>query len=275
MLLARRLADLLGVRRVVEIAAGHQSRVFDLGAADGEHLVAKVLDASMVDAAEVVRRLEAIAELAEIDRRVCRPRPLDGRLVVPLECDGHAYLVACSEHAGGTPLDPTSAVDARLMGAGLAQLHASMRRVPRHDLPLVAALRAVEAADDGTDQLLHGDFGWDNLRRDGGRLRIFDLEDCGYGPAAFDVANALYLVLFSSMVTDRAVGYRAFEAAFLDGYGPTLDRGDVARFVDLRVEALRRWTDAPASAPIGIRTADAAWHEVLRSFVRRYEAGER
>lgn len=275
MSLAHQIADVLAARDVVEIAAGHQSRVFDVRTLAGEHLVAKVLDASLVDAAEVARRMEAIAELAELDRRVCRPVPIDGRLVAPLALGGRAHLVACYERAEGTALAAARAADARLMGASLAGLHASLRRVRRHDLPHVAALRVCDTPDDGTFQLLHGDFGCDNVRRRDRVVRIFDFDDSGYGPVAFDVANALYLVLFSSMVSDRDLGYRAFEAAFLDGYGPTVDRADVERFVDLRVEALRRWTEAPAAAPIGIRTADPAWHEVLRLFVRRYEAGER
>lgn len=42
---------------------------------------------------------------------------------------------------------------------------------------------------------------------------------------------------------------------------------DLDRFIDLRVEALRRWLGDLESAPIGIRTASSEWLTTLRSFV--------
>ncbi len=279
MTLARDLSDRLGSSAVLEFGAGHQSRVFDVTGPGSERCVAKVLDAAMVRADVVVERVEAVAELARLDPQVCGPILVDGELVMAFESGGRAYLVTRYEYAAGTALDPTSADDARLMGAGLAQLHASLRGVRRRALPIVAALGATDVVDDGSFQLLHGDFNHDNLRRAGGVLRVFDFDDCGYGPVAFDVANALYMVLFASMTTDLRVGYRSFEEAFLAGYGPLdglgVDPRAVGHFIDVRVRALRVWLDDLGSAPIGIRTAGPAWHEVLRNFVRRYETGER
>ena len=65
-----------------------------------------------------------------------------------------------------------------------------------------------------------------------------------------------------------------FRPSFLAGYvsssGVSLDEDTLDRFIDLRVEALRIWLDDLDGAPIGIRTASASWHDVLRSFVTRY-----
>jgi len=124
------------------------------------------------------------------------------------------------------------------------------------------------------DELLHGDFSAANLRVMNGVARIFDLDDCGYGPPAFDVANSLYMVLFDASVHEEMKTYQAFERSFVDGYvsasGPHLAEGSVDRFVDLRVRALASWLDDLDGAPIGIRTASPAWRATLRSFVSGY-----
>ena len=46
--------------------------------------VAKVLDASMIDRADLEARLVVITALADIDHHVCRPLPIDGQLAVEL-----------------------------------------------------------------------------------------------------------------------------------------------------------------------------------------------
>lgn len=98
--------------------------------------------------------------------------------------------------------------------------------------------------------------------------------DC-CGPRSFEIANALYMVLFASTIEDEIERYRTFENAFLGGYetedSHTVDRRSVDHFVDLRVRALECWLDDLPTAPIGVRTATPQWHQTLRSFVSSYE----
>lgn len=273
--LARRLAKLVGTTSVREILGGHQSQVFEV-ARSGRRMVVKVRDAVTVDRAALQTRVETVAALATIDPRVCGPVPLDGSLVTTLDGDnGWVGLVTCYEYADGEAPDTASPADAALMGSALARLHQSMRSIERKGLPLVAALDTVEPDWTGPTQLLHGDFNAGNLRRTDGVTRIFDFDDCGYGPPAFDVANALYMVLFDDLTGRQPSVYRSFHEAFLYGYandtGDALDLDDVSWFIDLRVTALQSWLDEPATAPIGIRNSPPAWHKTLRAFIRRYQ----
>ena len=107
--------------------------------------------------------------------------------------------------------------------------------------------------------------------------RLIDFDDCGYGPVAFDVANALYMVLFDASVGDRPKLYATFRPGFLAGYrqaaGRPLDDGEVDGFIDARVAALGRWLDDLPNAPIGIRTSSPEWLQTLRAFVAGYRSG--
>jgi Ser/Thr protein kinase RdoA (MazF antagonist) len=150
-----------------------------------------------------------------------------------------------------------------------------LARITSQGIPQVAALRTLSLNVDDEFQLLHGDFNSGNLRRDGSVLRVFDFEDCGYGPRSFEIANALYMVLFSSTIANEIPRYRIFEDAFVSGYGThdgqDVDRRAVDRYIDLRVDALAGWLDDLPTAPIGIRTATPQWHQTLRSFARSYQ----
>ncbi len=266
---------LTGAASVRELGEGHQSRVFELTMADRPRLVAKVVDAAAVDADIVIARVDAVAELADIDARVCRPVAIARRLVNPIsDDDGGSWLLLCSEFADGVAFDVTATGDAALMGATLAGLHRSLALVVQRGIPEVAALRTVGSELGGDVQLLHGDFNTGNLRRRGATVKVFDFEDCGYGPRAFEIANALYMVLFTETIDGRAAQYPEFEDAFLAGYAAEdscdVDRHAVDGFLDLRVLALERWLDDLPTAPIGIRTATPEWHETLRFFTTSY-----
>lgn len=146
-------------------------------------------------------------------------------------------------------------------------------------LPLISALRVastVRADAASTDQLLHGDFSASNLRQTDDGVRVFDFDDCGYGPPEFDVANALYMVLFDQTVHGTFPTYETFRRSFIDGYlnssEPSIGLGTLDHFIDLRVQALAAWLDDLDSAPTGIRTAPSAWHATLRSFVSAYRS---
>lgn len=190
---------------------------------------------------------------------------------------GRPVLVLCYDFADGVAFDVTSSSDAELMGSTLAGLHGSLAaRLAPGGIPQLAALRAV-LPDLGEEdiQLLHGDFNSANLRRSGSTARVFDLEDCGFRPRSFEIANTLYMVLFTSTVENAIERYQPFEDAFLSGYvtedSKDVDRDAVDRFVDLRVRALGRWLEDLSTAPNGIRTASPQWHETLRSFVGGYK----
>jgi Ser/Thr protein kinase RdoA (MazF antagonist) len=276
--LGERLAMLMDGATIHEVSEGRQSRVFVASrSAVDRPVIVKVLDASLVDRGELETRVAAVAELSDLNSSVCRPLPIDGRLVNKLDVDGgYVGLVTCYEYAVGTALVADRSNDALVMGKSLALLHVSMRRLQPKSLPLVAALRTVRFDTGGPMQLLHGDFNASNLRRADGVLRIFDFDDCGYGPPHFDVANALYMVLFDDMTGDSTSNYRTFTEAFLTGYseasGRPIEPDEVQRFIDLRVAALESWLDNPVTAPTGIRTAPAKWHTALRSFIESYRS---
>ena len=206
------LVDVFDAVVVHELMEGEQSRAFRMVGADGSISVVKLLDASMADRAELDVRLVVTNGLADIDARVCRPLPTHGDLAVELtDADGHNWYVVRYEFAAGRPLNPGNAQDATSMGTALSELHSSMSRLAPVSLPLVAALRTAprDAITAGArpHQLLHGDFNAGNLRVSDGMVRIFDFDDCGYGPPEFDVANALYMVLFDAVDPRRHQTY--------------------------------------------------------------------
>lgn len=272
--LTGRLRAALPIEMIESLEGGHQSRVFRAIGPSGR-LVVKVQEAALVDRADLVTRLDVVATLADLDPSVCRPLSIDGTRIVELCTDGQVeHYVTCFAFAAGISPDPARATDAEAMGVALARLHRSMQRLPPFPLPAVAALDAVaveEPADTGCRQLLHGDFNAGNLRLDDSTVRVFDFDECGYGPPVFDVANALYMVLFDERTAGRTDIFERFRAAFLRGYvaesHSPIDDEAVDRFIDLRVDALAAWLDDLDHAPAGIRTASPTWLATLRAFV--------
>jgi Ser/Thr protein kinase RdoA (MazF antagonist) len=270
--LRRHLLAELGASDAEELVGGHQSRVFLMSYTGAPPTIAKVLDGVAVDWSVVEARVEVVAHLAEINSEVCRPIAYRGRLVTEIVADdAPAGLLTLYEYADGAALEPANAADATQMGRALAGLHRSMARMPATDLPVVAALQGLEPGLGGEHQILHGDFNAGNVRQKDGVIRIFDLDDCGYGPVEFDVANALYMVLFDAVTGKRPESYETFaipfKAAYCAGAGVDLSRGVVVGLIARRINALGRWIDDPHSAPIGIRNSTPEWREVLRAFV--------
>lgn len=270
--LTDRLVDLLTASAVTELDGGHQARVFQVIDNSGTRRIAKVLDASLVERSDVEMRVGVVAELADLDPRVCRPLAIGSRLVADVALDeDHAGLITCYEYADGTAPNVAEPTDVARMGRALAELHISMRHLPPTSLPPVAPLWTAGSGARRPEQLLHGDFNAGNLRQLDGAVRIFDFDDCGYGPPSFDVSNALYMVLFDAFVNRYAEAYPLFKEAFVGGYceaaGHDLDDTELNEFVDVRIAVLEHWLDDLPSAPIGIRTATPAWHAFLRSFI--------
>jgi len=304
----------LGLREVRQIVGGHQS----LGvyaarldeqpedrsdvAAGGRRVVVKLVDARHVDLDVLTTRARMLSQLGANDGAVCRPVALSGRLVNEVRLAGGAgtagaaYAVAY-ELAEGDPPSVTDPGHAALLGRALADLHASLRPLPRFDLPPLAAfpprpaLAGVAAelgapldrlphpagpdGDLGTTQLLHGDFSRKNVRIDGPDLsrpvRIFDFDDCGYGPVELDIALALYMVLFGTVTGSTPATYTTFRAGFLGGYRAraAVDISDatIDGLITYRVLALASWLRHPGTAPAGVRTASPEWRGTLGRFV--------
>ena len=124
--LASRLVADLGASDVRELSGGHQARVFEVLYGGGGRGIAKVVDASLVDAEMVARRVEVVNDLADLDRRVCRPLPINGHLVARIGVGDFVGLVTCYEFADGVAMDPSNSGDARRMGQVLSQLHDSI-----------------------------------------------------------------------------------------------------------------------------------------------------
>jgi Ser/Thr protein kinase RdoA (MazF antagonist) len=270
------LPSFLGTEPLAKLPGGYQSHVYVAVADDGGACVAKLRDSAHTDRATLVTQMVMVADLARFDPRVCAPLVKDGTYVVDVDVDGTTMYGTLFDLAEGEVPDDANSTDAHLIGANLSKLHTSLQDLSGYELPLVPALAAVGFEPDNAPlQLVHGDFGSQNLRKAEGSFRIFDFDDAGYGTREFDVANSLYMVLFDTVVNDRKSDYRKFEEAFVEGYSTystetPLDLAALPTFIDLRVNALETWLANPSSAPAGIRTATAEWRHTLRQFTERY-----
>lgn len=262
----------LGVDVQAELHAGKQSRLFT-ASIDGEKLALKLTDARLASRSALAEKMAVVEELADDVDSVVAPRRIAGELVRAVG----AWLVTATPFVEGTPPDVTNRTEARMMGRTLAMLHDALARLPARDLPPVAALDVSGADIHGSGwQLLHGDFSDQNTIVTDPGLRIFDFDDCGFGPVAFDLANSLFMVLFDSEVHGRHGRFEAFRPALLEGYaeaaGTAVDHAAVDSLIDVRVGALGRWLDDLHAAPIGIRTSSPEWLETLRGFVASHTA---
>jgi Ser/Thr protein kinase RdoA (MazF antagonist) len=263
----------LGFHSVSGLAEGWQSRVFTAEGAAGS-LVVKLTEAHLVDRQVLEHKATLVEDLARLDTSVVAPVLVCGSLVHPFG----EWLVTATPFIDGNRLEESNTAHNELLGASLAGLHRSMREVPAVDIPRVAALRS-DAGHWGlpaeSDQLLHGDFSTSNVILSGAGVRIFDFDDCGYGPIEYDVAMSIYMVAFDSWIKDGSIAtVQAFRSAFVSGYSQSSDRtleaASIDSLIDTRVMALKRWAANPSTAPIGIRNAPAEWIETLDRFVREW-----
>jgi len=261
----------LGFHGVTELGGGWQSRVFAAEGAAGS-LAVKLTQAHLVDRQVLERKTALVDDLARVDASVVAPVPICGSLVYSFR----EWLATATGLIDGYRLEKSNAAHSELLGASLAGLHRSMREVPTVDIPRVAALRSDTdhwGFSAESDQLLHGDFNTSNLILTGAGIRIFDFDDCGYGPIEFDVANSIYMAGFDSWAKGGSMAtFRAFRSAFVGGYSRCSDRAlryaIVDSLIDTRVMALKRWAANPSAAPIGIRDSSAEWLEALERFAR-------
>ena len=266
----------LGFHDVVELGGGWQSRVFTARRCE-ESFVVKLTHAHLVDSDILMRKAMLIENLARLDAAVVGPVPVCGSLVHPFG----EWLVAAARLIEGKQFDESGIAHGELLGRALAGLHQSMSGLPTIDIPRVAALESDTSGRwDSTDadQLLHGDFAASNLIQTVDGIRIFDFDDCGYGPVEFDIANSLYMVMFDSWVNDRPLSrYQEFRTAFVGGYttsaGRAIDGGSIDSMIEVRIAALKRWAENPSEAPIGIRDSPPEWIDTLNRFVQAWLDG--
>lgn len=292
----------LGLRHLRRIVDGWQSLAVYAAAVDGRPVAVKVVDPDFVDRAALEIRLTALTRLAAISDWVCGPVPLGGRLVTDLTAGtagglgtARRLVVVAYDFAEGEAPDNNDPEVAAGMGRALADLHTVMACLPPYCLPGLAAfppltklekvatdlgvplLWLAETLPDhesGPHQLLHGDFSSKNIRLSGTGWRVFDFDDCGYGPVELDLANSVYFVLFDATLRQDLDRYHRFRSCFLGGYRERSDLAPADTRIDAllthRVLTLASWLADPGAAPSGIRTASAEWLATLRDFVRRY-----
>jgi Ser/Thr protein kinase RdoA (MazF antagonist) len=284
----------LGLRELRRIVGGWQSLAVYAGHLDGHEVAVKVFDPKLVDRGRLLTRLDVLVRLGEMGSTVCVPVPVSGQLVNDLATrDGGLVHAVAYVFAAGVAPDIGRTDDAREMGRVLARLHAAMAALPRYDLPgltafppmselgavagdlgLPAELHPPATVDDGPLQLLHGDFSSKNVRVGTTAWRIFDFDDCGYGPIQHDLANSLYYALFGSMTTAEPGTYHRFRSGFLEGYreqaGSTPSEDVLDALITRRVLRLATWLAHPRTAPPGIRDAPDEWRDGLAAFVQRY-----
>lgn len=272
----------VGVSVDRELHGGRQSQVL-LGTVDGVRAAVKFTDGRLADRVLLAERMAVAVAASDRTSLAVAPLTIDDGLVQPVG----DWLITATPFVDGRTLDSTVALDARLLGRTMADLHAALATIRSPGLPTVAALDATDPslADRGTWQILHGDVSDRNVIVTPVGPRIFDFDECGHGPVEYDVANSIYMVLFDSIVGDRRDVAARFRGEFVGGYGSArrdasagdltvdLDLGLVDALIDVRVDALDRWLRDPDSAPIGIRTSPESWRRTLAAFVETYRRG--
>lgn len=197
-----------GVTRVGEVAQRERcDRQVEL--VIDERQVFDIADPTLLEA-----RMAIVESLAADAAGVVAPLRIGGALVQPIG----GWLMTATPLVTGYSIDLARPGTGRMLGRTLARLRGAMALVPTQDLPPVAALSDARPTIDRSGwQLLHGDFNEQNAIDTANGLRVFDFDDCGYGPTEFDAANTLYMVMFDAEVHGRAGRYDAFRPAFLAG----------------------------------------------------------
>jgi Ser/Thr protein kinase RdoA (MazF antagonist) len=277
---------------------------FRLDVDDGRRLALRVNTNSHSTSANVLAQQSLLHALStETDVVVPDPVPTrDGRWAAQVSCPewGGPLLVTVASWLEGDDVGVCDEEQAAALGRTMARLHAHAEAfvlppgaaLPVFDEPLFGdvdlltgrpGLDAVDAAvlrsavDEGRRAfaevgagrgpiLLHADLHGGNLKWHEGRLAVFDVDDCGLGAPALDLAIATFYLRDGSTVTEEALraGYAsvralpdvseaAFEALVASRQlllanslfqSTTTDlRAEAEAYLGVTVERLRRWQE--------------------------------
>ena len=293
----------LGVRSLTLVLHAYNT-TFRLDTDDGRRLALRVNTNSHSTSANVIAQQSWLHTLrAETD--VLVPDPVstrDGRWAAEVPCPewGGPLLVTVASWLEGEDVGACDEEQAAALGRTMARLHDHAEGFaipPGADLPVfdeplfgdadlltgrpglgtgeAAVLKAAldegrgafaEAGAGRTPILLHADLHGGNLKWHAGRLAVFDVDDCGLGVPALDLAIATFYLRDGTTATEEALreGYASVrplpdvtEAAF-EGLvasrqillanslfqSSTADlRAEAEAYLVVTVERLRRWQE--------------------------------
>lgn len=280
---------------------------FKVETADGGVLALRVNTNSHSEPAHIVAQqewLHAIAGQGLV--RVPDPvRTPDGRWAVEVDCPawGGPLRATVASWLDGEDVGTCDEVQGRALGEAMALLHEQAQGfvlppgadLPVYDTPLLgdedllsghdglpsadravlagalhdltSACRAVHAA--GPEIVVHADLHGGNLKWHDGRLAVFDVDDCGIGVPALDLAVATFY-LRSGDAEGAAV-----ETAVREGYAgirplPAVDDADFEALVAARQLLLAN--SLLASATAGLRAEAKDYLGVTVDRLRRWRA---
>ncbi len=280
---------------------------FRVETADGRSLALRVNTNSHSAPEHIVAQQEWLhAIAAQTPVRVPDPlRAPDGRWAVEVACPtwGGPLRATVASWLDGADVGTCDAEQGRALGEAMALLHdhaegfvlPSGGDLPVHDTPLLgdedlltghpdlppggaqviaAALEdltviCADAHAAGPVIVIHADLHGDNLKWDDGRLAVFDVDDCGLGVPALDLAIATFY-LRSGEAGDEAV-----EAALRAGYAgirplPAIDPAHFEALVVARQLLLAN--SLLASATTGQRAEGVGYLAVTVDRLRQWRA---
>lgn len=277
------------------IAEGEQNFVFACSL-HGERSVLKVTDSRHRRRGALKTQLVMLHVLKHHAANVSASLPIAGNgHIFETAVEGAPFYIVAYPYAAGESVRITE--HGYRMGQALAELHSSMRQLPRYDFDEIGtgdnlakvreAARTLRVSEQvyaavseghrsGDVQLLHGDFNAANLKIDGSTVTIFDFDNCVYGSPAYELANSLYMVLFDEIRQGSAdlARYRNFRQDFLQGYHSVSRKpfyeAIVDAFISYRVLLLSSWLQKPDDAPLFIRQSSPSWLDTLQTFVQVY-----
>ena len=208
-----------------QLLGDSQNVVFGFKSGLGEERVLRLTAPSHRTVDEILGELAWVQHLSDRCRPVCPGIPFgNGDLIHPMRFGDALYTVAVFERAKGKPVE-SGDLNSDLFfrhGEVLGSIHAVqfplVGRKPWHleryfgpDIEEYVpaewrgmvrnrcrALLREGRATTGPAGPLHFDLSYSNLFLDGGRLTVFDFDNCAWGPLVADVAAALYGSIFTA-----------------------------------------------------------------------------
>lgn len=120
--------------------------------------------------------------------------------------------------------------------------------------------------------LIHGDYNTGNILLQDGRAKVFDFDDCAYHWYDYEIANTIYMVLFSLRASTDLSVFTQFRSLWLnalmaDGNPVGYEPRNINNFVYYRVLLLEGWIKEPELGPLFIVNASESWKAELLAFI--------